>query len=324
MAMAPELAAMARRLGALALALAPVSLVVLVALAVLADDAAAAGRQGWTSSDGEIALLAPTIILPDQVIDHDILELGNDVQVYGIVRGDVLAICGDVYVFGRLEGDAMAIFGRVIVRGDAAQVTQDAAVIGGSVVLDGGGSVLGDTRVSLPLAPGAKATYLRLSTQGEVLILRLVIMAGWTLLALLASLVAPATLMRASLALRRQRAGMILIGALFHLSALLSAILCTALIALFVGVPLLGLLLIALVLIEALSLAAVFHFVGERLVERFSSHPAAGHAKIFVGALVLTSLSFVPIFGEILWLLIACAGSGALLATWRWSRRRER
>ena len=145
MATALELAAMARRLGALAL-------LSLVALVALADDAAAETRQGWASSDGELALLAPTIILPDQAIDHDVLELGNDVQVYGIVRGDVLAICGDVYVFGRLQGDAMAIFGRVIVRGDAAQVTGDAAVIGGSAVLEQGGSVLGDTRVSLPLA----------------------------------------------------------------------------------------------------------------------------------------------------------------------------
>ena len=264
------------------------------------------------------------VILPDQVVTHDILAVGEDVQVYGIVQGDVRAISGNVYVFGRVEGSVTTLLGRITVRGESAYVRGDATVIGGNVWLQEDGSVFGHTRVSVPTREKQDPSYLFVTTRSEALILRLALVACWTLMALAAAFGAPTSLVRASSILKRKPVAMLFIGALFHLSALLAAMLFTALIALFVGVPLLGLLVVGVVILHALALGATFHAVGEWLAERVPRPRPSGYAKILLGALVIGSLSLVPLLGEAVWVATAFVGCGAILATWGRRRRRAR
>ena len=263
------------------------------------------------------------VILPDQVVAHDILAIGEDVQVYGIVQGDVRAIRGNVYVFGRVEGSVTTVLGRITVRGDSSHVRGDATVIGGNVWLQEGGSVFGQTRVSAPTKELQDPSYLFVTTRSEALILRLALVACWTLMALAAAFGAPTSLVRASTMLRRKPFAMLLVGALFHLSVLLAAILSTALISLFVGLPLLALLVVGVTILHALALGATFHAVGEWLAERASKSRPSGYAKILLGALMIGSLSLVPLLGEAAWAVTVFAGCGAILATRGRRRRRE-
>ena len=288
-----------------------------VALVLMAC-ASSARAAGWTSSDGSVAVGRATRVAAGETMQHDLLEIGDDVVIDGDLVGDLVAVRGDVVVRGSVHGD-------VVVLGGALRIEQHGTVDGDAATflgrLDAEGRVTGQTRASMDVGGTGRATYLGTLLRPEIVALRLGLLALWTLLALAAAFAAPAALVRASAALRGRFGGLTLIGLLFHASVLLLAVVFVALVVVFVGIPLLALLAIGLTLFRAAALGAVFHHVGERLLERRGAGRAAsGYASVLLGALVVGALSLVPFLGELAWIVANCAGAGALLATWK--RRR--
>lgn len=183
-----------------------------------------------------------------------------------------------------------------------------------------GADLATDVRAVLGLPEASPATYLDISLAPRVLALKLLLIAFCTLLALAAAFAVPRALVRASAGLAGRLGTMLALGALFHVSVLLTGILFTALIRVLVGLPLLVLLLVVVTLFESLALGAAFHFLGERILWRRQADGTSGYAGILLGALAMGAIAFVPLAGEIAWCLVSCAGSGAVLATWRNSR----
>jgi hypothetical protein len=183
-----------------------------------------------------------------------------------------------------------------------------------------GADLASDLREVLGLPEGSPSSYLDVSLKPQVLALKLLLIALWTLLALAASFAVPRALVRASGGLSGRLGKMLVLGILFHVSMLLTAILFTALIRLIVGLPLLVLFLVVVTLFESLALGAAFHLLGERILSRRQADGTSGYAKILLGALVMGAIALVPLAGEIAWCAASCAGTGAVLATWRSGR----
>ena len=88
-----------------------------------------------------------------------------------------------------------------------------------------------------------------------------------------------------------------------------------ALIPVFIGIPLLVLLLLAGLGLVAVALAAGFQVVGSRILEPLHETAPSGYVQVLAGALLLGLVHFVPVLGELAWLALSLGGAGAVLAT---------
>lgn len=264
---------------------------------------------------------APVHVPGDERIEEDLLAVGKRVLIEGEVDGDAIVFDGELVVRGRVTGDAIAIGGRVRLE-DGASVGGEAFSLFGGVDLAEGAKVGGKIRELASLPPEREAGYLSIGYSPPVLVARFLGLVFWLLAALAAAFLAPTTVARSAAELERHPGRLILIGALLALSYALSLVLSVALIPVFIGIPLLVLLLLAGLGLVAVALAAAFQVVGSRIGERLHETAPSGYVQVLVGALLLGLLHFVPVLGELAWLALSLGGAGAVLAT-RFGRSRR-
>lgn len=305
-----------RRARALAAALGALLLAAACAAAQPARDASD------VSTEFRTALGADKLVPAGERVVEDLLALGGTVTIDGEAGGDAVALDGDVVVNGRVAGDALSIGGRVRLARDA-RVEGNAFSLFGGVDLAEGAAVGGRVRSLAPLEPGQEAGYFTVGWSRPVLIARFLVLVFWFLAALIATFAGPETVARAAVELGRHPLRLSGIGLLLAGSFALSLVLGVWLIPVFVGIPLLVLLVLAATSLCALSLAATFHAVGERLSERLGERALSGYAQVLAGALVFCLLHFVPLVGELLWVLATLGGAGAVVAV-RLGRGRPR
>jgi hypothetical protein len=248
-----------------------------------------------TRAQGQVVVGAPLVI--DGSIDGDVIAIGGDLTIRGEVRGDVLAVGGHL----RVEGAG-------IVRGDA-------LAVGGSLDISDGGRVEGEARAVHPSA--RRMGLLALGLSPLAFLLRLLSVLAWTLLALVFAFAAPRVLVHASAEIGRRPLRLMGIGLLWHACLLLTFVLCVALVVVFVGLPLLVLLVLVAALVKAAALGAAFHSIGSFVAERIGGDHASGYARLLLGAALLGALRLIPFAGLVPWLLAQLLGAGAILATWR-------
>jgi hypothetical protein len=290
------------------------------ALGVAALVLGLAGAAAWLpmpagASGGEGVAWGGVLRVPaGETSDGDLLAVGGDVLVDGSADGDAVAVFGDVIVRGRVTGDALSLFGRVRVEGAGAEVGGNAFALLGRAVTADGGVVRGQVRSVLAGTEG-RVGYFDVTWSRTGLALRLGFMLFWILAALAAAFAAPATIVKSAAHARRHAVRLGLIGLLAHVSLTLTLVVFVSLVAIFVGIPLLFLLIFGWMVLEAAALATSCHALGERLAERASARAATGYAKLLLGALVIGAVSFVPVLGEITVLVASLVGLGAVLAT---------
>lgn len=310
-----------RERAGVALLRAPAFLLLGLCLAV-----SAVARQAPDASNRSTSF-ATSLSEPVQVpagtrVDQDLLAMGSSITVEGQAGGDAVALRGDVIVTGHVHGDAIALSGRVRV-GREGRIDGSAFSLFGGVDIAEGGRVEGRVRSLAPLAPGETAGYFTVAYSKPALVARFLVLVFWILAALIAAFAVPTTVARAAAELARHPLRLTGIGLLLSVSAMLTLVLFVALIPLFVGIPLLVLLLLAAVGLIAVSLAALFHAVGGRVAESFSKGAVNGYVELLAGALVLGLLQFVPVLGELLGLITTLAAAGAVTTT-RLGRRHAR
>lgn len=159
-------------------------------------------------------------------------------------------------------------------------------------------------------------TWAGLSFHADAVVLRLALVSWWMLAAIVAALFAPRAVARGTEKLGERPGASVLAGLLFHASFVLAALLAAGMTRSLVGLPLLGLVVLAGTLVRATGLAAAFTALGGRLMARSGGRSSA-YAQLMLGALTAGVFAFVPVAGAIAWLLLASAGAGGVLGTWR-------
>jgi hypothetical protein len=80
------------------------------------------------------------------------------------------------------------------------------------------------------------------------------------------------------------------------------------------GVPLVASLMLAFFVAKSVGLTVLGCWIGMAVLRRWVHHPLPISLEVFVGALVLIALRFLPIVGETLWNLISLVALGASIA----------
>jgi hypothetical protein len=251
----------------------------------------------------------------------DLVVLGRDAVVEGVLRGTLVAVAGDVRVTGRVERDVVALGGDVVLD-PGAEVHGDLLAVGGAVTVAAAGPRAVAGRVlTVGELEAAFAAELQTSplaarrSSGLLLAFRLVLLLAWLVIGLLLLRFLPRPVSTAA-GLVPGRLGVVAaIGAAAVLSALLVSAFLLLVLPATAGLLLTGLLVALLGLAKAFGLAVVFVAVGRRLTRGAQrGSPLFGDpAALAVGLALLGLLSLVPVAGPFVWAVASLLGIGAAL-----------
>jgi len=273
------------------------SLVVLLAIAVMALPAAASGQTANHEEDAIVVISGDVTVPRGETVDGIYIASG-DLRLAGHVDGDVVLFAGDATVSGRIDGDLVTFGGRArllpraYVSGDV-RYGDERPLVAGSAIVRGEVSEedWGDSAEFLPFL-GAFVLWIGVS-------------ASMAILGLLLLLIAP----RAADALHarsRERVGpVIAIGIAIGICLPLAAAI--ALVTL-VGIPLAFVIGLALLPIAALAYVTAAYALGRRMV----GEPRSRLWAFLAGLAVLRALALIPFLGFLVGLAAVIFGLGLL------------
>jgi hypothetical protein len=276
-------------------------------MAAVAGAASEAGETGRALTIGE-----------GSVASRQVVAMGRDLEVRGEAASDVAAIGGSVEVSGRVRGDVIVLGGNARL-GSRAQVGGDVFVLGGELEAEPGARIEGRS-VAYPTISSAWVILLGGPTLGQgtlspvVVGAKLALVAAWLVWTFLLFAVGGRELLSTSRGVRREPFRNFFVGLSGTLALFLTALLFSAFAAVLVGVPLLLLAVLIALLLKLWGMAAVFHALGEWLLERFGQRWTPLNAAL-VGLCALGVLKLLPWVGAWSWTVASLIGVGASLTT---------
>lgn len=260
-----------------------------------------------------VAVLALVIGCP-MASAQDVISIGKDVVVRldKAVDGNVVVIGGNIVVSGVVNGDAVAFGGNVRLR-STADVKGDVIAVGGRIeqgigarvrgqVVEGWGASRSMLRSMISLKQSAIAGFA----------VRLIILLCWLILAILVLQIVPGQTAYVARYLEKD---------IFtaSLAGILGAV-CVPVIIVLLAVTLIGIPLIP-IFVMVVGAAFIFGYVctgfwlGQRLRQLLESIDLSDTAQILMGITAVSVLSWIPFAGGLIMLLAFLSGFGAVLAT---------
>jgi preprotein translocase subunit SecG len=237
---------------------------------------------------------------------------GQDAVVEKPVEGSLQVYGGNVFVHDAIHGDLVVLFGDVTLS-DRGRVSGNIVSVGGRVT--GAEGRVGGEVQSLASVEGAAATM----TKNAVIISLLFV---WLIVAVALTLMSGREIRISSVEIRASAGHCFVVGLVAFTSFLLTAIVCSYLVAYVIGIPLLVALGVFALLAKAYGLVAVFHAVGSVVAGSRSREQLGARkwlrgdvAMVLVGFLILGCLRLIPVLGPIAWSLASIFGVGVALAT---------
>ncbi|MHB8797262.1 MAG: bactofilin family protein [Thermoanaerobaculia bacterium] len=268
------------------------------------------------------AAAEPVVVAAGEIRSGDVVALGREAHVDGVLRGTLVTIGGDVRIAGRIEKDVVALGGDVVLEPGAA-VGGDVLVLGGEVrASDSGPAPVGGRLLTVGALEAAFAAELRTSplgvrpVRGLLLAFRLALLFGWLIVGLALLRLVPRPLTGAAGLVPGRLTAVTAIGAAAVLAALLVSAVLLLVLPASAGLLVAGLLVAALGVAKAFGLAAVFVALGRRLTRGAGrGSPLFGDpSALAVGLALLGGVSLVPVAGPFAWSVASLLGIGTALA----------
>jgi hypothetical protein len=263
--------------------------------------------------------VAALTLAEGSVARHQLVAVGQDLEVRGQALSHVAALEGSVEVSGGVAGDVIVLGGSARLL-EGSRIEGDVFVIGG-VLEAASGSWIGGRGVSYPSVSEAWLTLLEGPSLGLepwsplVIGAKLALLTGWLALVLLLLSASGREVMNTSVSVVEEPFLNFAVGFVAVLALVLSALFFSAFAALLVGLPLVFLAVLLALLLKLWGMVAVFHAVGAWLAERLAPRRPLPLSAAALGLLVLGGLKFVPWLGLWTWWVASFVGIGAALGT---------
>jgi hypothetical protein len=272
-----------------------------------------AGYQGFT-------VQKDITVGPGETQDN-IFTVGGTAVVDGKVRRSVIAFGGTIIISGEV-GDSVVGFGSRVVIKSTAVVRHDVVCLGGTLEKESGCTIQGDT-VYLKGSEIGQKLFGRSLFQGIfslslipfVLILKLIVLIVWLVLAVVGTAVFPKPIAFAAGELRRSFWLSFAIGFLAHIAFVGLVIFAALLSIILIGIPVFFALITAGLIIKVFGRLVLFAFFGESLLRAFGSKSPSIMGTVLAGLLVVTLVSFLPVFGFFFSVVINMVGWGVAIRT---------
>lgn len=255
-----------------------------------------------------------------------ITVFGKNIHLTESVNGSVQVVFGSARIDASVGGDVL-VFGGDIVFGPEAFVEGDVISFGGEVMGLNPARVRG--RLSLDRIDSVEGSQLGMTVSAlndpfsiVGVALKLTLLAGWLLAALVLSVTSGREIRASSLELRSSPLQTFILGLVAFTSLVLTAIVFSYLISLVVGIPLLVCLGVFAILTKIYGMVAVFHAVGTLLVRTKTRDESdrrrwlrGDMAMVTIGLVVIGLLRLIPFVGNVLWMGCSLLGVGVALST---------
>ncbi len=244
-------------------------------------------------------------------IQENLVLLGGAASVEGL--------WARITVSGTVNGDIFSLGGRIELA-PTALVRGDVVCIGGTLIKEPGCRIEGDTtylRLShlVPKFADGWKGFLKMTVLPFLLIFKLVMVFIWAAVTVVVVHVVPKRITFASEKMRTSFGAVLGTGALGFLIYLvlvgMAALLCLFLI----GIPILLALLLAHFFITLFGRVVVYHYAGERLVQAFGGRSVTPLGASLLGLLAVGVLTFIPLVGLLVSLVVNFLVFGAALLT---------
>ena len=271
---------------------------VLLAVAALAVPAVASAERK------DQIVISGSIDVPKDRTAGDLVIVDGPVRIQGHVTGDVVAFAGKVTISGRVDGEVVTFANRVRLL-DGARVRGDVSYADKKPVVASGAEVGGEikkirNKVGVGAFAWAIGLLIWLAVTGSALILGIMVVAF-----------TPRAVESAAEAAESSTGATIGMGAGLFLGIPIVAVIIGATV---IGIPLAGLLLLAVLPLYALGYVTSAWMLGRRIL--------SGRRDRFVpflfGLLILRIIALIPFLGGLVGVCATAFGLGALgLAAWR-------
>ncbi len=264
----------------------------------------------------------PVDVPAGEIRSGDLVALGREARVDGVLRGTLVTIGADVRLSGRIEKDVVALGGDVHLE-PGAFVGGDVLALGGEVQTGGPGPApVGGRLLTVGALEAAFAAELKTSplavrpVRGLLLAFRLALLLGWLIVGLALLRLIPRPLTGAAGLVPGRVTAVAAIGAAAVLSALLVSALLLLVLPATAGLLVAGVLVAVLGVAKAFGLAAVFVVLGRRVTRGTGrGSPLFGDpAALAVGLALLGGASLIPVVGPLAWSVASLLGIGTALA----------
>ena len=252
----------------------------------------------------------------DKSLCGSVTVVGADVAVEGSVAGSVTVAGGSATIAGCVGGSVTVVGGDVnlLAGADIGGAVTDA---GGTIRRDPASHVGGGVQEGLGLSDLAPVQAI---APGGVYAFPWAHIIFWALAGAALALFYPSQLMRVRRVAVRELPGSIVVGAL---AWVLGAVLAVLLVITCLGIPLALVLGIGLWVASVVGTVALGYWVGDRLLGAGGRERSSPLASTVLGVSLIALAKAIPCMGAALTVIVACAGLGATLLTWRESRRTE-
>lgn len=266
---------------------------------------------------GQGLILQKDITVERNETEDNVISIGGTIWIKGEVEQSVVAFGGKIIIEGTV-GDAVVGFGTDIELAATAVIEGDVALIGGKLDKHPRAVVNGDT-VSLAFETPKFITDAFAGGWGGlisvVLIIKLISLVFWLIIAVVLAAAFPRQISLASSQIRHNfwpTFGFGLLSLVIYSGAVIfSAILTLVLI----GIPIVITLATLGMIVKVFGRVILFHFFGQSLAVAFNKKNPAAIAAVIIGFLLVGVVTFIPIIGSLVSMVVNILGWGAVVRT---------
>jgi hypothetical protein len=246
----------------------------------------------------------------------NVISFGGNVVIEGKVRESVVTFGGEVTISGEV-GELVLGFGSNITLKSSAVIGGDVVSLGGTLEKEPGCLIQEDTvyfkgfeDLTDFLGEGFTGALIPM-----IIFFKLVSVFITFLLALLITALFPRQITLASTQIRNSFWPVVGTGLLSIIAYVGLVIFATLLSFVLIGIPILIALIIIGIIIKLFGRVVLFYFFGDSLIRAFGKGKASVFGGMILGFILVSFISFIPIFGGLLTLCLSIIGWGVVIRT---------
>jgi hypothetical protein len=256
------------------------------------------------------------IYIAEDEEQDNVISFGGNVVIEGKVRESVVTFGGEVTISGEV-GELVLGFGSNITLKSSAVIGGDVVSLGGELEKEPGCLIQGDTvyfkgfeDLTDLLGEGFTGALIPL-----IIFFKLVSVFITFLLALLIAALFPRQITLASTQIRNSFWPVVGTGLLSIIAYVGLVIFATLLSFVLIGIPILIALIIIGIVIKLFGRVVLFYFFGDSLIRAFGKGKASVFGGMILGFILVSFISFIPIFGGLFTFCLSIIGWGVVIRT---------
>ncbi|MFW6139819.1 MAG: hypothetical protein ACOC5S_00510 [Acidobacteriota bacterium] len=254
------------------------------------------------------------IYVAEDEVQDNVFSFGGEIIIKGKIKESVVSFGGTILVEGEVGKDVFGIGSDIQLKSNSL-IGSDVVCIGGSLNKEPGSTIRGDTiYFKAPQEIFSKGIFTS-RFYPFAFFFKLITSFIWLILAIVLAFVLPRQISYASDQIKESFGAIIGTGLLSLVIFIAFCLLSALLSLLIIGIPILLSLILLAVVLKIFGNVVLFHFAGNSISKLTGSKHPSLLISIFLGFILITLLTIIPIFGAALSFILTAVAWGVAVRT---------